>query len=265
METDMVKYLDDIVAITAEREKSASELLIAARIQNDALPDTFPPFPDRKEIDIYASMDPAKEVGGDFYNFFFIDPDHLALVIADVSGKGVPGALFMMESNLVIAGRMWEVDKPSVILSEVNDYLSKSNHAQMFVTVWLGILEISSGHLYYANAGHEYPAICHDGKFELLKDKHGLVLGGMESVRYTDYEIQLDKGDKIFIYTDGVPEATDKDNNLFGTDRMVDALNKNPKARPEEMLKNVRTAVDRFVGIAEQFDDLTMLCLEYRG
>ncbi len=266
MEADMVKYLDDIVTITAERERVASELIIAAEIQNDALPDTFPAFPDRKEFDIYASMDPAREVGGDFYNFFLIDPDHLALVMADVSGKGIPGALFMMESNLVIKGRMEPGDKPSEILAETNDYLSKNNRADMFVTVWLGILEISTGHLYYANAGHEYPAICRKGgEFELMIDKHDFVLGGMEGMKYTDHELYLRKGDKLFLYTDGVPEATDKDNKMFGTDRMLDALNSDPEADPEQILENVRSHVDGFVKDAEQFDDLTMLCIRYNG
>lgn len=242
-----------------------TELNMARDIQESMLPSIFPAFPDRKEFDLYASMEPAKEVGGDFYDFFMIDDDHLGVVIADVSGKGVPAALFMMISKTIIQNYAMLGIGPAEVLQSANNSLCSQNKMEMFVTAWIGILELSTGRVKCASAGHEYPAICHDGKFELLKDRHGLVLGGMESVRYTDYEIQLDKGDKIFVYTDGVPEATDKDNNLFGTDRMVDALNKNPKARPEEMLKNVRTAVDRFVGIAEQFDDLTMLCLEYRG
>ena len=210
-------------------------------------------------------MEPAKEVGGDFYDFFMIDDDHLGIVIADVSGKGVPAALFMMISKTIIQNYAMLGINPAEVLQSANNSLCSQNKMEMFVTAWIGILELSTGRVKCANAGHEYPAICRDGKFELLKDRHGLVLGGMESVRYTDYEIQLDKGDKIFIYTDGVTEATDKDNNLFGTDRMVDALNKDPKAAPEEVLKNVRASVDQFVGIAEQFDDLTMLCLEYRG
>lgn len=242
-----------------------TELNMATAIQESMLPSIFPAFPDRKEFDLHASMEPAKEVGGDFYDFFMIDDDHLGIVIADVSGKGVPAALFMMISKTIIQNYAMLGISPAEVLKRANNSLCAQNKMEMFVTAWIGILELSTGMMKCANAGHEYPVICHDGKFELLKDKHGLVLGGMEFVRYTDYEIQLDKGDKIFVYTDGVPEATDKDHNLFGTDRMVDALNRNPKAGTEEVLKNVRAAVDGFVGIAEQFDDLTMLCLEYNG
>jgi Serine phosphatase RsbU, regulator of sigma subunit len=136
---------------------------------------------------------------------------------------------------------------------------------EMFVTTWIGILELSTGKMTCANAGHEYPAICHNGKFELFKDRHGLVLGGMEGARYRNYELQLDKGDKIFVYTDGVPEATSANTELYGTDRMIEALNSSPSANPKEILRVVRASVDAFVGAAEQFDDLTMLCLEYRG
>ena len=266
MEADMVKYIDNLTVITAEKERVSAELEIASNIQKDALPDTFPAFPDRNEFDIYASMDPARGVGGDFYNFFFIDDDHLALVMADVSGKGIPGALFMMVSNLVLTSRTKGGGTPAEILSYVNGYLSENNRAEMFVTVWLGILELSTGHLVFANAGHEYPAVYRNGTaFEILKDKHGFVLGGMDGMIYEDQELQLYKGDKLFLYTDGVPEATDKDNNMFGMDRMIDALNVDPDASPQEILRNVRASVDGFVKEAEQFDDLTMLCVEYRG
>ncbi len=266
MEADMLNYIDNLTAITAEKERVSAELAIASNIQKDALPDTFPAFPDRNEFDIYASMDPARGVGGDFYNFFFIDDDHLALVMADVSGKGIPGALFMMVSNLVLTSRTKGGGTPAEILSYVNDYLSENNRAEMFVTVWLGILELSTGHLVFANAGHEYPAVYRDGTaFVILKDKHGFVLGGMDGMIYEDQELQLYKGDKLFLYTDGVPEATDKDNNMFGMDRMIDALNIEPDACPEQILRNIRTSVDGFVREAERFDDLTMLCIQYNG
>ena len=266
MEADMVKYIDNLTVITAEKERVSAELEIASNIQKDALPDIFPAFPDRNEFDIYASMDPARGVGGDFYNFFFIDDDHLALVMADVSGKGIPGALFMMVSNLVLTSRTKGGGTPAEILSYVNDYLSENNRAEMFVTVWLGILELSTGHLVFANAGHEYPAVYREGTaFVILKDKHGFVLGGMDGMIYEDQELQLYKGDKLFLYTDGVPEATDKDNNMFGMDRMIDALNIQPDACPEQILRNIRTSVDGFVKEAERFDDLTMLCIQYNG
>lgn len=242
-----------------------TELNMATAIQESMIPSIFPAFPEREEFELYASMEPAKEVGGDFYDFFIIDDDHLGVVIADVSGKGVPAALFMMISKTIIQNYAMLGISPAEVLKRANDSLCSQNKMEMFVTAWIGILEMSTGRMKCASAGHEYPAIYHDGKFELLKDKHGLVLGGMEFSRYTDYEILLDKGDKIFVYTDGVPEATNTDKDLFGTNRMIEALNSNTEASPEEILRNVRASVDRFVGIAQQFDDLTMLCLEYRG
>ena len=266
METDMVNYMENLTAITAEKERIGTELALASDIQTGSIPNTFPAFPDRTDFDIYASMDPAKEVGGDFYNFFLVDNDHLAMVIGDVSGKGVPAALFMMVSNILTSVRTQTGGNPAQILEFVNDKICESNKLDMFVTIWLGILELSTGKLIASNAGHEYPAVMHvGGNFELFKDKHGIVVGGMEGVRYTDYEIQLSPGDKIFVYTDGVPEATDGDNNMFGVDRMLSALNLELDAGPEKVLGNVRIAIDAFVKDAQQFDDLTMLCLQYKG
>lgn len=265
METDMIRYVDDLTRITSEKERIGAELSIAATIQQDSLPDVFPPFPGRNEFDIYALMDPAKEVGGDFYNFFLIDDDHLALVMADVSGKGIPAALFMMVSNIVITDRTMMGGTPSEILEFVNDGICQHNKADMFVTVWLGILEISTGHLIAANAGHEMPAIYRkDGSFELLKIKHGFVIGGLEGMKYKDYEMQLNKGDKLFLYTDGVPEATDSEDQLYTTDRMIVALNEYKEESPEGIIKGVKERINEFVGDADQFDDLTMLCIEIK-
>ena len=266
METDMVNYIDHLTAVTAEKERIGAELSIAALIQKDSLPAIFPPFPGRDEIDIYASMDPAKAVGGDFYNFFFIDDDHLALIIADVSDKGIPAALFMMVTNIVIHDRAQMGGTPAEILRYANDNISEHNRAEMFVTVWLGILEISTGRVIYANAGHEDPAICRSsGKFEMIKEKHGFVLGGMEGMKYADHELFLSKGDKLFLYTDGLPDASDCDSNRFTSGRMLDALNKYRDGSPKDILDGIRKSVNDFVGEAEQFDDLTMLCIEYRG
>ena len=242
-----------------------TELNMATEIQASMLPSNFPAFPEREEFDLYASMDPAKEVGGDFYDFFLIDDDHLGVVIADVSGKGVPAALFMMISKTVVQNFAMLGIGAAEVLKRANDALCAQNKMEMFVTTWIGILELSTGKMTCASAGHEYPAICRGGKFELFKDKHGFVLGGMEGARYRDYELQLEPGDKIFVYTDGVPEATSANTELFGTDRMLDALNSAPGASPKETLRVVRAAVDEFVGAAPQFDDLTMLCVEYRG
>ena len=266
METDMVKYMENLMSVTAEKQRISTELSLATRIQTAMLPHVFPPFPERTEFDIYASMNPAKEVGGDFYDFFLIDNDHLGLVMADVSGKGVPAALFMMASKIILQSCAMLGGSPAEILTKTNEAICSNNQEEMFVTVWLGILEISTGKLTAANAGHEYPVIRNaGGRFELFKDKHGFVIGGMSGAKYREYEIQMEPGSKLFLYTDGVPEATDADKNMFGTERMVDALNAEPEASPEGILKNVRSAVDSFVKEAEQFDDLTMLCIEYRG
>ncbi|MBQ6752402.1 MAG: SpoIIE family protein phosphatase [Clostridia bacterium] len=260
-----LEYIEEVQRVTSEKERIGAELSLATRIQADMLPNIYPAFPDRKEIDVYASMDPAKEVGGDFYNFFLVDDDHLCVFIADVSGKGVPAALFMMASTIVLSNNAAMGKSPAQILRETNEAICSNNREEMFLTVWLGILELSTGKLTAANAGHEFPVIkTPDGKFELLKDKHGLVLGGMSGAPYKEYEIMLKPGSKLFLYTDGVPEATNIQEELFGTDRMLDALNTVPDASPKDILQNVRTAVDCFVKDAEQFDDLTMVCVEYK-
>ncbi len=259
-------YIEQITTITAEKERIGTELALATRIQADMLPNTYPAFPDRPEFDIYASMDPAKEVGGDFYDFFLVDSDHLCMVMADVSGKGVPAALFMMASRIILASYAKQGMSPAEIMRSTNETICQNNREEMFVTVWLGILEISTGKIRAANAGHEYPVLMQPGgKCELYKDKHGFVLGGMDGVKYKEYEFMLQPGARLFLYTDGVPEATNAENELFGTDRMLDALNEDMQADPQKVLQQVRRAVDAFVGEAEQFDDLTMLCLEYKG
>ncbi|MDO5133205.1 MAG: PP2C family protein-serine/threonine phosphatase, partial [Eubacteriales bacterium] len=247
------------------KERLNTELKMASRIQEGTLPRVFPPFPDRTEFDLYASMDPAREVGGDFYDFYLIDEDHLCLVIADVSGKGIPAALFMMISKVIVESCARLGNSASEILARTNEAVCAHNQEDMFVTIWVGILEISTGKISAANAGHEYPAVQKDGTFTILKDRHGFVIGGLDGVKYREYEIALNPGDKLFVYTDGVPEATDKDNNMFGTERMLAALNSSADAPPERILQQMRAAVNDFAGDAEQFDDMTMLCLEYRG
>ena len=256
-------------ALALEKERIGAELALASRIQESALPKESPPFPDRTEFVLFASMTPAKEVGGDFYDYFLIDDDHLGLVIADVSGKGVPAALFMMVAMALIRhaamSDMYE-GSPAKILTAVNRQICARNHEGMFVTVWLAILEISTGKLTASNAGHEYPALKKPGEsFELYKDRHGFVLGGMDMTRYRQYELQLEPGSKIFVYTDGVAEATDAKDELFGTERMIDALKAREDGGPVEILESVHSAVQEFVGSAPQFDDLTMLCLQYNG
>ena len=263
MELDINSYIENLTVVTAEKERIGAELDVAKNIQASMLPCIFPAFPEREEFDIYATMTPAKEVGGDFYDFFLVDDDHLAMVMADVSGKGVPAALFMVITKTLIKNSAQIGLSPKQVLEKVNNQLCENNDAEMFVTVWLGIFEISSGRLVAANAGHEYPVIKRaGGDFELLKDKHGFVLAGMEGSRYREYELTLAPGDMLFLYTDGVPEATNGQNELFGTDRMLETLNHRKSSTCDELLKHVHADINHFVGTAPQFDDITMLCLE---
>lgn len=266
MEIGINKYIENLKIVTAEKERIGAELNVATQIQADMLPRIFPPFPDRSEIDIYATMDPAKEVGGDFYDFFLVDDDHLALVMADVSGKGVPAALFMVIAKTLIKNRAQMGGGPAQILHDVNDQLCEGNEAELFVTVWLAIIQISTGEGLAANAGHEHPALCRAGNgYELVKYRHSLALAAMEGMRFREHEFQLRPGDSLYVYTDGVPEATNAHEELYGTDRMLEALNQEPGASPEELLRTVKEEIDAFVGDAPQFDDITMLCLHYYG
>ncbi len=265
MEKQINDYVSNLTKITEERQRITTELTLAARIQADSLPNDFPAFPDKNEFDIYATMTPAKEVGGDFYDFFMIDDDHLYIVIADVSGKGVPAALFMMSSKNILGSNALKSLSPAEILENTNNAICKKNKEDMFITAWVGIFELSTGKLVASNAGHEYPFVREpNGSFQCMKDKHGLLLGEFPDVKYEEYEIQMTSGSKLFIYTDGLPEATDPDSKMFGMDKIADALNIDPQANPENLLGNVQSAVDVFVKDAEQFDDLTMLCLEFK-
>lgn len=266
METDLDEYERDLARISSDKEKILVELNLAQKIQKDMLPNVFPPFPERTDFDVYASMDPAKEVGGDFYDFFLVDDTHVAIEMADVSGKGIPAALFMMVVKSMLQNEMLEGRSPGEALTNINDRICQSEHEGLFITVWLGLLDLNTGILVASNAGHEYPAISQaGGKFEILHDKHCFVIGGLGGIKYKEYEIALEPGSKVFLYTDGVTEATDADNNMFGMDRMVEALNSEVGKDVADTLKVVTKSVDAFVGDAEQFDDMTMLCVEYKG
>ncbi|WP_317855583.1 PP2C family protein-serine/threonine phosphatase [Chakrabartyella piscis] len=246
-----------------EREHIAAELSIATEIQNSALPNVELEFCGQKEFDVVASMTPSKEVGGDFYDAFMIDEDHVALVIADVSGKGVPAAMFMMATKIMIKNTITSHHTPAEVLMAVNNQLCETNESDMFVTVWLGIYEISTGKLTASNAGHEYPVIQKKGgDYEIFKDKHGFVIGGMENVKYRDYEMQLEQGDTLFVYTDGILEAIDKDNQAYGFGRLIDKLNSVKSFSLEYILKNVETDINIFAGEMQQFDDITMLAFK---
>ncbi len=259
-------YTENLREVTAEKQRIGTELDVASKIQRDMLPRIFPPFPGRHEMDLFASMTPAKEVGGDFYDFYFIDHDHLVLTIADVSGKGVPASLFMVISKTLLKNYAQGGGSPKEILTYVNHQLCQNNDSFMFCTVWLGILNLRTGKLKVSNAGHEYPAIRRkDGSFELLEDQHNAPLGVRDGLRYRQYELTLQPGDCLFEYTDGVTEATDSSYELFGEERMIQVLNENPAASPENLIERIHGSIQTFVGEAPQFDDITMLCLEYLG
>ena len=259
-------YMKDLQKVTAEKERIGAELSVATQIQADMLPRIFPAFPERHEFDLFATMTPAKEVGGDFYDFFMIDDDHLGVVMADVSGKGVPAALFMVIAKTLIKNRAQMGASPSEVLAYANDQLCEGNDADLFVTVWMAIIEISTGRGVAVNAGHEHPVIRRrGGDYELVVYRHSPAVATMEGMRFRQHEFQINPGDSLFVYTDGVPEATNAQDEMFGTERMLDAINEVKDRSPEERLRHVKEAIDAFVGDAPQFDDITMLCMDYTG
>ena len=251
--------------MTAEKERIGAELDVATNIQKSMLPSIFPAFPDREEVDIYATMNPAKEVGGDFYDFFMVDKRHLAIVMADVSGKGVPAALFMVIGKTLIKDHTQPGKDLGEVFSEVNDLLCESNSEGLFITAFEGVLDLVTGEFRYVNAGHEIPFICKKGgTFEPYKIRAAFVLAGMEGMKYKCGSMQLTPGDKVFQYTDGVTEATNDKEELFGMERLGGVLQRNAGLPPQELLPKVKAEIDGFVGEAPQFDDITMLCLEYK-
>lgn len=242
------------------------ELEVAKVIQSSTLPGVFPPYPDRTDFDIFAAMDTAKEVGGDFYDFYFPDDNRLAFLIADVSGKGITAAMFMMKAKTLIKSYAEKERGAKDILTKANDALCEGNDAEMFVTCWLGILDFTKNTVTYANAGHNPPLLKRtDGEFEYFKSRPGFVLGGMEGIRYHEGEMPFSPGDKIFLYTDGVTEAVDAGGGLYGDNRLLNTINSVRRETPEEICRRVKADVDGFTGDAPQFDDITMLCLEYKG
>ena len=265
METDILAYIDSLTKVNAEKSKVQAELNIAAAIQKGMMPTET--FPDIKEFEIYAAMKPARAVGGDFYDYYFIDPNHLAIVVADVSGKGIPAALFMMITQMLIRQILEDNPKlkPSEVLSKLDSKLTRKNSTEQFVTVWLGILDVRTGSIVASNAGHEYPVISQgvDNSFIVFKDRHNPPCATIEGIQRSDYTIELRKGDSILLYTDGVPEATNSDNKLFGMDNLVACLNKKKLSTAEDHVKTVFEAVDTFRGTAEQFDDITLVNVVY--
>ena len=265
MLTKLEDYIDNLTSVTAEKERIDTELNVATQIQSSMLPCIFPAFPDRDELDIYAIMTPAKEVGGDFYDFFMVDERHIAIVMADVSGKGVPAALFMVIGKTLIKDRTQPGCDLGDVFTEVNNILCESNDNGMFITAFEGVLDLVTGEFRYVNAGHEKPFIYRKGKgYEVYKTRSGFVLAGMANIKYTEQVIQLHAGDKIFQYTDGITEAMNKDHQLYGMDRLDDILNQKCRTcGPEKTLELVKADIDAFVDGNDQFDDITMLCLAY--
>ena len=266
LEEELDRYITEETKNASEKERLATELKVATQIQADMLPSIFPAYPDQLEFDLYASMTPAREVGGDFYDFFFVDEHHLALVMADVSGKGVPAALFMVIARTLLKNRTKMGGSPADILSYVNHQLCKGNKEAMFVTIWLAIIDIRTGEGWAANAGHEHPALCdRDGRFRLVTYKHSMVMGMMDNISFSEHKFKLEPGDTLFVYTDGIPEATDSENMQLGTNRMLEILNRNPSADPETIINSMSKGINSFINGAEQFDDITMLCFKYYG
>lgn len=259
MEVDVCKNIKELTQITSEKERMETELTLAAKIQREMLPKQYPPYPEHTDFDLIASMKPAKEVGGDLYDYTLIDEDHLMICVGDVSGKGVGAALFMGKSKVLIDFFASHTLSPAEIMEKVNNQLCIGNESGLFVTCWLGILTFSTGELRFVNAGHPYPLLCKSGEVSFLQEKSGLVLGYMENLPYKEHCLRLEKGDRIFIYSDGITEATNKDEELFGDDRLLQVIANNPKANAPETLKKIQNELDSFVGDAEQFDDITML------
>ncbi len=254
-------YVDEIRIAAAEKQRMGAELDMARTIQKSQLPGSFPAFPHRKDFDLYALMEPAKEVGGDFYDFFLIDDDHIALVVGDVSDKGIPAALVMMVCKNLIRSTLMQKIAPAAAMEHVNRQICESNEADMFVTVWLAVIELSTGRGTEINAGHEKPVLCRaGGKYELIKNRHDMAIGSFAEQDFTEHSFSMGRGDKLFVFTDGVPEAVNGDNEQFGLDRMLDSLNNDSALVPEGQILNMRASIADFVASAEQFDDITMLC-----
>lgn len=266
MTIDLKESIEQSARERAEKERIGAELNVATQIQASMLPCIFPAFPDCAEFDIYASMLPAKEVGGDFYDFFLVDESTLAVVIADVSGKGVPAALFMVIAKTLIKNYAQMGMSASEVFTQANNQLCEGNEAGMFVTAFMGILDIKTGEFNYVNAGHNPPCMKKaNGDFEFVKIKAGFVLAGMENVKYREGSVKLDKGDTLYLYTDGVTEATDINNELFSEPRLISSLNKYKNGSLQDLLTEVKNDIDKFVDKAPQFDDITMLAVTYEG
>lgn len=259
MSLDMNHYIEDLTHMAAEKERIGAELNVATQIQANMLPRIFPPYENHQEIELFATMEPAKEVGGDFYDFFMVDDDHFAVIVGDVSGKGVPAALFMVIAKTLLKNAALHCGSPAEIFDQVNNELCEGNDAGLFVTCWLGILCISEHKLVFANAGHPAPVLFHNGTAEYLVSKPNLMLAGMQGIKYREYSVDVETGDGVFLYTDGVTEATNANNELYGEQRLLNITRKITSKSSKEILATIKNDVDAFVKDAPQFDDITML------
>jgi sigma-B regulation protein RsbU (phosphoserine phosphatase) len=266
MSEDMKRYMKTLVVDTAEKERISAEFNVAKQIQNDIMPSVFPAFPERGDFDIYAIMESSREIGGDFYDFFLVDDDHLAMVVGNVSGRGIPAALFMVIVKTLVKNRALQGFSPAEVMQSVSEQLLEGNRAEMFSTVWLAVVELSTGKGMASNAGHRHPILCRAGKkFELQVYRHTPPVGAMEGIRFRDHGFQLDPGDTLVVYTDGVTDAINEQEEMFGTDHILEALNREPEATPSVLLQTLKASVDRFSGTMPQIDDITMLALKYYG
>lgn len=272
MTDELQNYMKNLKKITAERERAATELSVATDIQESMLPNEFPPFPDKKEFDIYATMHAAKHVGGDFYDFYLVDESHVVITIADVSGKGVPAALFMVIAKTILKNFAMTItgeDDMAALAICANERLCQNNDAMMFVTAFIGMLDIRTGRFVYVNAGHNPPLVYRaaEDRFRYIPVKKNHVLGAMEGVEYVSQELALSPGDMLFLYTDGVTEAIDEEEEQYGEERLEESLNRADAGRsnPRELLEVAHRSLEEHVGSAEQFDDITMMALSYRG
>lgn len=259
-----VEVLKHYIAEAAARIDK--ELEFAKAIQHSVLPSVFPPFPHRKDFSIYAMMSTAKEVGGDFYDFYLLGEHTLVFLIADVSGKGIPAAMFMMNAKTVIKNYAEAGLPVEEVFTRANTRLCEGNDAEMFVTAWMGMLDLLTGVVSYADAGHNPPLVKKaSGEYIYLRDRPNLVLAGMDGVKYKRHELQISPGDEILLYTDGVTEATDSHNELYDESRLLSCVNKCIYLDRKSLIDAIKVDVDAFVGDAPQFDDITMLALKYNG
>jgi len=264
MEQSLKKHIKDLTETTAAKERIESELNVAREIQMSILPKIFPPFPDRNEFEIFASIEPAREVGGDFYDFFFIDQEHLFFCIGDVSGKGVPASLFMAVTKTLIKAKTTSDMSPDEILSKVNKELCIDNDAVMFVTIFCGILNTSTGEVSYCNGGHNPPYLLPSAKgIKPLNDNSGMALGVLDEATYTESNVTLNDGDGIFLFTDGVTEAMDKHGNMYSDDRLKNLLENQNDFNPVDIVHKTLNEVNNFSSGVSQADDITLMVIKY--